>query len=120
MANGTTRGLSLAEFADVQRGGAAQILEGMIGIIAWDQLMNQQVLRMTTSLADYLEKHPDAFAAKVGIRSAIRENVGGTAPNDPASFAGGDAFDEIVHTIIEILTGEKDFVKEIIMKILDL
>lgn len=120
MQDGATRPLSLAEFADVQRGGAARILEDMIEIIAWDKRMNEQVLRMTTSLADYLEKQPGAFAARGGARSAIREAVAAGAPNDPASFGGGDAFDDIVRTIIEILTGEKDFVKEIIMKILDL
>jgi len=115
-----TDSISHTEFEARRRAEALHLLGDMREIVAWDKKMNENILRITKALADYLEANPDAFANAVGGRFATAPAHGSGVSGEAQSFAGGNAFDEIVHTIIEVLTGEKDFVKEIILKILDL
>ena len=117
-----TKGISQIEFEEQRRVIALDILKQANTFIAWDLAFNKHVSDLAEELVKQLKANPKVMASNTqlaDILKDIRSDKGmGTSDISGGDFTGGNAWDDIWGVIKEILTGEKDFIKEIIIKIL--
>jgi hypothetical protein len=116
-------GLSQAEYEARSRVIALSILEKVDRIVAWDLEMNQHFSNLAGELVRQLKENPRILESRVEAGDILRglssEQVQGKGYAG-GDIQGGDPWDDIWGVIKDVLTGEKDFVKEIITKLLKL
>jgi hypothetical protein len=85
-----------------------------------DNQINESLVRIARSVADFLSEHPEILRAtdQRALNEAL-EREGGLATG-AADVTGGGVIDSLLGTIGDILTGEKEFIKEIVRKIFGL
>ena len=115
-------GISQADFEAQRRVIALSILEKADQFIAWDLKFNEHLSNLAEELVKQLKANPRILESQSSLRDALRDiQASGKGPDlAGGDILGGDVLDEIWGVIKDILTGEKDFVKEIIKQILGL
>lgn len=114
-------GLSQVEFEAQRRAVALSILKKTDEFIAWDLRFNQHLSNLAEELVKQLKANPRIIESNTGIRDLLRElqaEKGQGSGITGGDILGGDAWDDIWGIIKDMLTGEKDFIKDIIIKIL--
>lgn len=114
-------GLSQVEFEAQRRAVALSIFKKTDDLIAWDLKFNQHLSDLAEELVKQLKANPRIMEPNAGIRDLFRElqaEKGQGSGITGGDILGGAPLDDIWGIIKDMLTGEKDFIKEIITKIL--
>ncbi len=118
------KGLSQTEFEDQRRALSIEILKQAHAFIAWDLEFNKHISDLAEELVKQLKVNPRIMTSGMDIRDVLKEMKAekdlGRSGISGGDIVGGDAWDDIWAVIKDILTGEKDFIKEIILEILGL
>lgn len=114
------KGLSQIEFEEQRRVLAIDILGQAKEFIAWDLEFNKNISDLATELVKQLKQNPKVMSGNTDIHEVLKDMKLGQSGNEflGGDFFGANAWDDIWSVIKEILTGEKDFIKEIVIKIL--
>lgn len=118
-----SKGLTQVEFEAQRREIAIGILKQTQEFIAWDLEFNKNISNLAEELVKQLKANPRMLDSNSEIREILKEIRAekGQGPGfTGGDIVGGDTADEIWEIIKGILTGEKDFIRDIIVKILGL
>ena len=116
-------GISQGEFEAERRAVALSLLKKTDEFLAWDLKFNEHVSNLAEELVKQLKTNPRIMDSNAAVRDLIREmktergQGGGISGSD---ILGGDVWDDIWGVIKELLTGEKEFIQGLILKLLDL
>ncbi|MEI9904363.1 MAG: hypothetical protein WDN06_10605 [Asticcacaulis sp.] len=116
--NEPTKGMSEADFLAARRELSISLLRKADEFFAWDLQFNAHVTELMQLLVKRVRENPEVLDSSTALREYLDEAA--AARMTPGDISGGGWADDLFGTIKEILTGEKDFVKSIIMKILGL
>jgi hypothetical protein len=113
-----TEGLSIAEFDALRRRHVLSLFVQVERFMGLDNQINENFLRITTSIADYIAEHPEILKESASIRTGTREGAVEAGGFKGGAFSGGGVVDDILGTITDVLKEEKAFIQEIVKGLL--
>jgi hypothetical protein len=112
------KGLSQIEFEEQRRKLSIDILKQAHSFIAWDLEFNKHISDLAEELVKQLKANPRIMSSGIDIKNIINEMRAekdkGLSDKTGGDIIGGDIWEYIWSIIKDILTGEKDFIKDII------
>lgn len=114
-------GITLEQFESRRREIALRLLAKSDEFVAWDLEFNKHISELAGILVEHAKRNPKILESNDGLQDIIRDFEKKTGQNPGVSggdFIGGNAWEDVWGVIKDILTGEKDFIKEIIRHIL--
>jgi hypothetical protein len=116
-------GISQEVFEARRRAIALSILEKTDEFMRWDLDFNKHISELAAVLVEQVKRNPRILESNGNLQEIIRDlnAKAGAGPGlSGGDIVGGDVWGDIWGVIKDLLTGEKDFIKEIISKLLNL